>query len=949
MEVGSLAAGYDGSIRINTKLDRNGFNQGLNAIAGSLKKLAGAVGVAFGVASLVAFGKQAVQIASDLNEVQNVVETAFGAMSSQVDAWAKNSIKQFGMSELAAKRMASTYMAMNAGMGLNGQGAADMAMRTAERAADISSFYNKSIDESDTMLKSIWTGETESLKQIGVVMTQTNLDAYALANGYGKTVQEMTQAEQVQLRYAYVMEQTRLAAGDFVKTQDSWANQTRILSEQWKQFLGIVGQGLIQVLTPALKYLNQLMGVLIQWAQTFAAVTGAIFGKQEQQASSTAAAVGTVAAASNEAAGGQEALASATKKAGKEAKGALASFDQLNVIERNAADASTANSGAVSGTGPSVSVPAMTGEIGADVKLSPNVQHVIDTFKGFIDGLKVAAQPTKDAIQALWGELQRLGGFVWSGLQDFYNDFLKPVGTWVLGEGIPRLVNALKDGLSKVDWEKINGALDRLWKALAPFAVNVGDGLLWFWENVLVPIGTWTMNNAVPTFLDLLSGAINVLNSVLTALKPLAQWLWDQFLQPIAEWTGGVIVSVLGGMADALTKISDWASKHGETVRVIAVGIGVAFGTWKTVELLAKAKNVVAAFSLLQNIHDLGDLKYILSSIGNEILPKLTKSLSSIVSPLSGFKKHVVDTVSAAKSALIEMARTTAALAKLAVRWTVETAKKIASTAATWAHQAATLAATAATWLFNTAMTVLTSPITLVVAAIGALIAIVVLLVKNWDTVKAKAIECWNKIKEAWNKAGDWFYKNVTEPVANFFTGMWDGIKDAFTKAFDFIKRAFKGYVNGWITMVESFINFFIKGVNVLVRGINKLSFDVPSWVPGIGGNKLGFNIPQVPQVQIPRLAQGAVIPPNQQFAAILGDQTRGRNLEAPEGLIRQIVREETGNVYNDVLRAINNSNLGKKATIMGDVIMDGQKVGRLVAKPVFREGNRAGYIKVKV
>lgn len=100
-----MAAGYDGSIRINTKIDSRGFNQGLSAITGSLKKLAGAVGVAFGVTSLVAFGKQAVQIASDLTEVQNVVETAFGAMTSQVDAWAQNSIKQFGMSELSAKRI----------------------------------------------------------------------------------------------------------------------------------------------------------------------------------------------------------------------------------------------------------------------------------------------------------------------------------------------------------------------------------------------------------------------------------------------------------------------------------------------------------------------------------------------------------------------------------------------------------------------------------------------------------------------------------------------------------------------------------------------------------------------------------------------------------------------------------------------------------------------------
>lgn len=236
-----------------------------------------------------------------------------------------------------------------------------------------------------------------------------------------------------------------------------------------------------------------------------------------------------------------------------------------------------------------------------------------------------------------------------------------------------------------------------------------------------------------------------------------------------------------------------------------------------------------------------------------------------------------------------------------------------------------------------------------IMLAISAVVAIIIVCIRHWDEIKAVAIEVWNKIKDTWNKAGDWFHEHVTEPITGFFTTMWAGIKKTFHMAIDWIKKKFTDAVNGWISIVESFINFFIRGLNVLVRGINKLSFDVPDWVPGIGGKSLGFNIPLVPQVKIPRLAQGAVIPPNQQFAAILGDQTHGRNLEAPEGLIRQIVREELGNVYSPVLNAINNSNLGKKAAIMGDVYMDGQKVGRLVAKPVFREGNRAGYIKVKV
>lgn len=788
-----MATGYDGSIRINTKLDRNGFNQGLNAIAGSLKKLAGAVGVAFGVTAVVNFGKEALNIASDLTEVQNVVETAFGAMSSQVDTWAKNSIKQFGMSELAAKRMASTYMAMNAGMGLNGQGAADMAMKTAERAADVASFYNKSIEESDTMLKSIWTGETESLKQIGVVMTQTNLDAYALANGFGKTVQEMTQAEQVQLRYAYVMNQTRLAAGDFVKTQDSWANQTRILSEQWKQFLGIIGQGLIQVLTPALKFLNQMMGVLIQWAQTFAAVTAALFGKQQQQANSTAAAVGSVADASNAAADGQNALAGATKKAGKEAKGALASFDQLNVLERGAADTGAVGTGIAAGAGAAVAVPAMTGEIGADIKVSPIVENTVNKLR------------------------------------------------------------SLFEPLQKINLDNLKSSLDRLKEAMKPITSKLFEALEWAYKEIFVPFAAWTIGSAVPTFLDVLSGALAVLNSVLDALKPLGIWLWDNFLQPIAAWTGGVIVTVLEWLAEKLTAIGDWISSNQTMVQDFAI---------------------------------------ILGGVAGAIL--------------------------AVKGAIIA----------------VKTAFKVAS---------------AVSSIFTYGLNLQLLPMTAIVVAIGAIIGIIIVCIRHWDEIKAVALDCWNKIKEAWNKAGEWFHKNVTEPIGNFFSGLWDGIKGAFTKAFDFIKKSFKGYVNGWITMVESFINFFVNGINFLIKGINKLSFDIPEWFPVGGGSKFGFDIPVIPKVQIPRLAQGAVIPPNQQFAAILGDQRHGRNLEAPEGLIRQIVREELGNVYNPVLNAINNSNLGKKAAIMGDVYMDGQKVGRLVAKPVFREGNRAGYIKVKV
>lgn len=792
MEVNSLATGYDGSIRINTKIDSKGFNQGLNAITGSLKKLAGAVGVAFGVASLVAFGKQAVQIASDLTEVQNVVETAFGTMSSQVDAWAKNSIKQFGMSELAAKRMASTYMAMNAGMGLNGQGAADMAMRTAERAADISSFYNKSIDESDTMLKSIWTGETESLKQIGVVMTQTNLDAYALANGFGKTTQQMTQSEQVMLRYQYVMNQTRLAAGDFVKTQDSWANQTRILSEQWKQFLGIIGQGLIQVLTPALKFLNQMMGVLIQWAQTFAAVTGAIFGKQEQQASSTATAVGTVAAASNEAAGGQEALAKSTQKAAKAAKAALAPYDQLNILERKTADASAANSGAVSGTGPSVSVPAMTGEIGADVAISPDLQRVIDAIRGMWDALAPSFQAAAQKFEKPFARFkQSIFEFV-ARMQTLRN----PLMDWFGGDFTTFLKQSI-DTISTI----LAGLFDS-------FSLVFGDVL----NLVLYPfLETFTVT-ILPTITQAATEFMSALSVLFTEIKRIFDQLWTEGVRPALE----LIMTIWNDLWSSIQQAwLNWG-------KPIFDGVKEAF------------RNTA---NIIQNVWE---------TILKPVWDTFMETLDWL------WKEHL-------KPLVDEFLDFCGTLADGALQIYNKFISPIVN------------------WFVNVFGPPIRNAFQMVVSVIGSVIGTVV------DAAKG--------IIEA--------LKGVVNFIVGVFTGdwkkAWNGIKQAFQGVVDGIKGIFKGAVNVIIDLINTMLRAMTTGINTVIRGVNKMSFTVPDWVLGIGGKTFGFNIKEIKGYQIPKLAQGAVIPPNQQFAAILGDQTHGRNLEAPEGLIRQIFREEMG------------------------------------------------------
>lgn len=237
------------------------IDDGLNNLQSALGDLASTIGLSFGLDSLIDFGKEAIGLASDIQEVQNVVDTSFGEMSSRVEEFAETSIESFGMSELTAKQTAGRFMSMSTALGLAQDQAADMALTVTGLTGDMASFYNVSQDVASTALASIWTGETESLKQFGIVMTQTNLEAYALSQGINKTWNEMTQAEQVQLRYNYVMEQTALAQGDFEKTQDSWANQQRILKESTDALAASIGQGLMESLTP-------LQGIIVDIVQS---------------------------------------------------------------------------------------------------------------------------------------------------------------------------------------------------------------------------------------------------------------------------------------------------------------------------------------------------------------------------------------------------------------------------------------------------------------------------------------------------------------------------------------------------------------------------------------------------------------------------------------------------------------------------------------------------------
>lgn len=181
----------------------------------AFKKIAVLAVSAFSLKKVIDFSKSCLSLGSDLAEVQNVVDVTFKSMSSGINSFAQTAITQFGLSETAAKKYAGTFGAMSKAMGLSESAAYEMSTAVTGLTGDVASFFNLSADEAYTKLKSIWTGETETLKDLGVVMTQTALDNYALNNGFGKTTKNMTEQEKLMLRYRYVMSSLSDAQGDF--------------------------------------------------------------------------------------------------------------------------------------------------------------------------------------------------------------------------------------------------------------------------------------------------------------------------------------------------------------------------------------------------------------------------------------------------------------------------------------------------------------------------------------------------------------------------------------------------------------------------------------------------------------------------------------------------------------------------------------------------------------
>lgn len=999
----------DGSVIIDTRMDTSGVQNGVSAIRQSfnglgsvVKKIGVLIGGAFAIGKLTQFGKECVELGSNLAEVQNVVDVTFTTMSDKVNEFAKNAMTSAGLSETMAKQYVGTFGAMSKSFGFSEAQAYDMSTALTQLTGDVASFYNISQDLAYIKLKSVFTGETETLKDLGVVMTQSALDQFALANGYGKTTSAMTEQEKVALRLAFVQKQLSAASGDFIRTSGSWANQVRVMQLQLQSLKATVGQGLINLFTPVLRVINILLGKLATLANAFKSFTELITGKKSsgQTGASGAGLAGTDAIADTadqygNAADNAEKLADATndtadatKKATKAAKGYLSPLDEINNYSTDkSADSSSKVPGTTGGLADRMKDAVQNvdygkmakGETVLDKMLKP-LNKIINRFKelaklvakGFWDGLG-DYEPIFDGIKkdldSIWKSLKDI--FTDSEVTKAANNFLDSfayaigqvagsftrIGLTIAQNIIGGIEKFLKQNTQRIknyliDMFNIGSEIAQIGGNLAVafadvFSVFGGETAQQITADLIgifaeigmvltetaAKLGRDILNMIAQPFIDnkdILKSAIEgslgaietVTSGVLIVVQNLSDAisrLYDEHVKPFFDSIANGLSSIFGtlitgyntyvlpvlqGLAeqfkgllegplgDAILKIEAFLGKLIDSLKLLWESVLVPLINWIIANLLpvvAKIIDVVGttAIKVLESlIKIIGDVTDTLSGIIDFLVGVFTGdwelAWQGIKEIADGAWSFIKDVVSGAWEIIKTVTKGALSIIKSIISTAWNAIKALTSTI--WNAIKKTLSGL---WnsLKSTASTVFNAIKTKVVGV--------------WDSVKNKTSKTWENVAT--------FVSNKVEAIKNAITNKFNAARDAVRSAFEGIVDFIKAPINQAISIVNNAVGI----INNAIGGIESAFSFGPWTVPTPFGSKtIGFHA-TFPRIgTIPYLASGAVIPPRSEFLAVLGDQKKGNNLEAPESLLRQIVREESGkgqgdgNTYNVTVNA---------------------------------------------
>ena len=1076
----------------------NAGNNGTRQISGFLESISRKFKLFVGTAAVGSFIKSCLDVGSDITEVQNVVDTAFKSMSSEADKFAQDAITNFGLSELSAKKYMGVFGQMSSAMGITGRDALEMSKNVTALTGDVASFYNLSTDEAYTKMKSIWTGETETLKDLGVVMTQTNLDNYALANGFGKTTAKMTEQEKVMLRYQYVTSALSNASGDFAKTQDSWANQTRILSLRFEQLKASLGKGFIALFTPIVKGANAVLAALQKLVNGFAnfiqMLTGADVSTSMDSMSGISDVIDDIGDNANDTSSDISGIGDTAEKTAKKIERSLMGFDQINKLSDTSDDSgSDAGSGGSGGSGVSSSVTNVANEIekaGESLsKFKKLVDELADKFKtGFKTGLgadfEASIERSRQHLENIKNSLIDIftDPKVTSSAYNFALSFAETLGKLsgaVVSIGMSigeNLLGGLDYYLSN-NTEYIKQKLVNIFDVGTELSDTLGNWYVFLAEIAEIFRG----GDAKAITGDIVSIFVNGFLEAMEICGKLSRDLTKLIANPVIENKDGIkevlkntiapIREVFDDIAKAFKEVCEYATKtYDEHIKPmfdkltdgLAKIVGIILDVYNKYvvpvldRLAQKAKDTV-------NDYLLPAAKSVLDLIG-KVADLVGDVWHNVLTPfLSWFSTYILPTI----APIIEAIGSTILSVFGAIGKIVQGIMDIFSGVIDFLDGIFTL-----NWqkCLDGLVEILKGVIELIWGAIkgivGSIIAVVsgfadeiiILMKACYDNIcKAFANiaeyfteafnKAWKGITEAFSNVGEWFsdrwndicnafkdtekwfsdkftqaskgVKKAFDDTVEFFDKIWTGIQDAFARfddwlqnifntdfsnsfgimgdimngfianvgnIFDDTKQIFGGLIDfitgvftgnweqAWngivdtfsgifsliadvakspINMVIGFINGMLDGmessINWIVQKVNTLSFDVPDWVPGIGGNHFGFNFQNVDFGRVPYLAQGGYVKPNTPQLAMIGDNRHQGEVVAPEDKLKAMALEavQMNNNGNAEVIALLKEVLKAIQRIDPDIQLDGKSLKKYIVDKINKNTKATGKCEI--
>lgn len=940
-----MSATSVGQIGLDLVVNKNQFESQMAGITGMAKKAGAALAAAFGVKKLVDFGKQCLELGSDLAEVQNVVDVTFPKMTAQVDEFARSAAQSFGLSETMAKQYTGTFGAMAKAFGFTEKQAYDMGSTLTGLAGDVASFYNISQDEAYTKLKSVFTGETESLKDLGVVMTQTALDSYAMANGFGKTTSAMSEAEKVALRYRFVQDKLSAAQGDFARTSGSWANQCRILSLQMQSLMATIGQGLINLFTPIIRVINTVIGKLATLANAFKSFTELITGN-----SSDSNGVAAVAGAADDAGTGLENasdsasnLASNTDKVGQAAQNeakkmkALMGFDKVNKLDSQSDSSSGSSSSPSTGTGG-------TGALGSavdfgnlaegdtvldktDKKMSALIKRCQELAKLFKKGFEIGFGDSQKKIDSINDSAKSIG----KNLKEIFTD-----------AAVVNAANRCANNIA-LAFGKITGSTARIGLTLADNLVGGVDKYLAKNKNYI--------KKRIVSMFDATGEIAKLSGDFSVALAD----IFDIFSSDDAKAITSDIIQVF---SDGFLGATDLEIKFARDFKELCVvpiiqntekisgTLENMLSRWRTV-FDALSQSVTDTFEKANEVYDQYFAPF-MDAITQGISDILGTFLDAYNTYLSPILDYLADKFSTVWSEHIQPALD--GILELV-------GKLLENLGALWQNTLVPFIE----WIINNIMPVISPIIGTIGNLILDLLAVAGDVISGITTILGGFLDfctgvftgdfsmCWQGIEEilqGFKKIAasifDFAKKNILQPFIDFVKGIfqtdwsksfrtlgsvlntflgtvqriWGNIKRVFNgivefitgvfsgnwkQAWDGIKEIFGGVFDSLIALAKAPLNAVIDLINGLMDKLNSglsaienafsFSYDFKNPITGTRHyGHYGMSLPRVPT--IPHLAQGAYVKPNTPQLAMIGDNLHQGEVVAPENKLREMAIE---------------------------------------------------------